>query len=70
MWFVVALALFAQPNETIADIQVHGNLVTTDDELRQHLQKLLAAYKVPRSIEFRAELPKGPTGKVQRRLLK
>lgn len=34
-WLVLGLMLFAQPRETIADIQVHGNLVTTDEELRQ-----------------------------------
>ena len=42
----------------------------TEDELLQHCRSVLAAYKVPRSIEFRTELPKGPTGKVMRRLLK
>ena len=33
-------------------------------------RSVLAAYKVPKNIFFRADLPKGPTGKVQRRLLK
>ena len=40
------------------------------DELLVHCRAALAPYKVPRSIEFRAELPKGPTGKVLRRMLK
>ena len=35
MWLVLALILFTQPRETIAEIQVHGNLVTTDEELRR-----------------------------------
>jgi long-chain acyl-CoA synthetase len=30
----------------------------------------LAAYKVPRSVEFRASLPKTPVGKILRRALK
>ena len=30
----------------------------------------LAAYKVPRSIEFRATLPRTETGKLQKRLLR
>jgi len=34
MWFVLALVLFTQARETITEIQVHGNLVTSDDELR------------------------------------
>lgn len=42
----------------------------TEDQLLQHCRGALAAYKVPRSVEFRTELPKGPTGKVMRRLLK
>ena len=42
----------------------------TEDELLQHCRANLAAYKVPKVVEFRTELPKGPTGKVLRRLLK
>ncbi|MGD0092616.1 MAG: AMP-binding protein [Planctomycetota bacterium] len=42
----------------------------TEEQLLQHCRGLLAAYKVPRALEFRTELPKGPTGKVLRRLLK
>ncbi|HEY3324592.1 MAG TPA: AMP-binding protein [Planctomycetota bacterium] len=42
----------------------------SEDELLSHCRGALAAYKVPRTIEFRNELPKGPTGKVLRRLLK
>ena len=30
----------------------------------------LASYKVPRSIEFRSELPRTETGKLQKRLLR
>lgn len=41
----------------------------TADELLEHCRKLLPVYKVPRAVEFRKELPKGPTGKVIRRLL-
>ena len=34
--------------------------------LREHCRKQLATYKYPRWIEFRAELPKTATGKIQR----
>jgi benzoate-CoA ligase family protein len=34
--------------------------------LREHCRKQLAAFKYPRWIEFCAELPKTPTGKIQR----
>ena len=40
------------------------------DDLLAHCRSALAAYKLPKGIEFRAELPKGPTGKVLRRFLK
>ena len=42
----------------------------TEDQLLLHCRERLALYKVPKSIEFRTELPKGPTGKVLRRSLK
>jgi long-chain acyl-CoA synthetase len=43
---------------------------TGSEELRQWAAGHLAAYKVPESFVFLPELPKGPTGKVQRRTLK
>jgi benzoate-CoA ligase len=36
------------------------------DELQQHVKHLLAPYKYPRWIEFKSELPKTATGKIQR----
>jgi len=36
------------------------------EELRQHVKGRLAPYKYPRWIEFVRELPKTPTGKIQR----
>jgi 2-aminobenzoate-CoA ligase len=38
--------------------------------LQDHVKALIAPYKYPRSIRFREELPKTPTGKVQRFKLK
>ena len=34
--------------------------------LQNHVKQQLAAYKYPRWIEFRTELPKTATGKIQR----
>ncbi len=50
-------------------------VVTTDksltaEELRQYCRTQLTAYKVPRYIEFRDELPKSNVGKILRRELK
>jgi acyl-CoA synthetase (AMP-forming)/AMP-acid ligase II len=36
------------------------------DELRAHARDSLAAFKVPDTIHFLDEIPKTPTGKVQR----
>ena len=40
------------------------------DELMAHAREHLAAYKCPRSIDFERELPRLPTGKLYKRLLK
>jgi long-chain acyl-CoA synthetase len=39
------------------------------EELRQHCKQRLAEYKVPSDVEFIDELPKGPTGKILKRVL-
>lgn len=39
-------------------------------QLQEFLKEYLAAYKIPRLFEFVAELPKSPTGKVLKKLLK
>ena len=36
------------------------------DELKNHVRSRLAKYKFPRWVEFVDELPKTPTGKIQR----
>jgi long-chain acyl-CoA synthetase len=45
-----------------------------DDALREdlsaHCRAALAGYKVPKSIEFRSDLPRTATGKLQKRLLR
>ncbi len=42
----------------------------TDADLREYCAESLAAHKVPRTIEFRTDLPKTATGKIQRQKLK
>jgi long-chain acyl-CoA synthetase len=41
----------------------------SEHELIQYLRERLAAYKIPKFIEFRAELPKNTTGKILKRIL-
>ncbi len=40
------------------------------DELRLHVRHRLSAHAYPREIAFVAELPKTPSGKIQRFLLR
>ena len=42
----------------------------TEAELREFCRERLTAYKVPRNIEFRDELPKTNVGKILRRQLR
>lgn len=42
----------------------------TVDEIRDHCRENLAAYKVPKLVEFRDELPKSAVGKILRRALR
>jgi long-chain acyl-CoA synthetase len=42
----------------------------TEQEIIEYCKTKLAAYKVPKMIEFRQELPKSTVGKVLRRVLK
>lgn len=39
---------------------------TTETELRSHCLKLLGEFKTPKLIRFLEDLPKGPSGKIQR----
>jgi long-chain acyl-CoA synthetase len=63
------------PNSERGDDTVKAYLVlkpgesATADEIRAFCKGQLAAYKVPREVEFRAELPKTTVGKVLRRQL-
>jgi len=46
-----------------------GRKLTAEDVIA-HCKERLAAYKYPRTVEFVAELPKGPTGKILKRELR
>ncbi len=42
----------------------------TEEEIIIHVNKYLAGYKAPKSVEFRSEFPKGGTGKILKQELK
>jgi long-chain acyl-CoA synthetase len=52
-----------------AYIVLKPGMQLTVDEVRAFCRGQLAPYKVPREVEFRAELPKTIVGKVLRRTL-
>jgi long-chain acyl-CoA synthetase len=54
----------------VAFIALRPGMLATERDVLDHTQVLLADYKVPERIFFRAELPKGITGKVDRRVLR
>jgi acyl-CoA synthetase (AMP-forming)/AMP-acid ligase II len=68
----VQLALtFALPHEKLGEevaaaVVVREGKSVTDRELREFASKRLAHYKVPHKFVFVKELPRGPTGKLQR----
>jgi long-chain acyl-CoA synthetase len=56
--------------ETVVAYVVRKDPSLTADELREFCRENLTAYKVPKRIEFRENLPKTNVGKVLRRMLK
>jgi acyl-CoA synthetase (AMP-forming)/AMP-acid ligase II/acyl carrier protein len=62
---------FAVPNPTLGEdvaaaVVLHDGCTPSMQELRQFAASHLVDFKVPRQIIFVAEIPKGPTGKIQR----
>jgi long-chain acyl-CoA synthetase len=70
--------VFGVPNEEFGEevkaaIELAPGHVPSDalaEELIAHCRRQLAGYKAPRSIDFEAQLPRAPTGKLMKRLLR
>lgn len=61
----------AYRGETVkAFVSLKPNASASPEELVAFAREQLAAYKVPRTVEILAELPKTPTGKIQRHVLR
>lgn len=56
--------------EVVKAVVVKKDPNLTDKDVIEHAKKSLTAYKVPRHVEFRTELPKTNVGKVLRRALR
>ncbi len=52
--------------EVAAAVVLKKDLQLTEQELKEFLSKILAPYKIPQTIVFLEEIPKGNTGKLQR----
>ena len=68
---VAEAATFAVPHPTLGEevaaaIVLRPDAAVTPKDIRQFAMRRIAAFKVPRQVFVVAEIPKGPTGKVQR----
>jgi long-chain acyl-CoA synthetase len=57
-------------SEAVKLLIVKRNPELTEAQVRDHCKTNLAGYKLPKVIEFRADLPKTPVGKILRRELR
>ena len=55
--------------EVKAYVELKPGMTASEDELIAYAKERLAAYKYPRSVEFRSQLPKGATGKIAKNSL-
>ncbi len=59
-----------ETGEVVVAFVVKQDPALTEDEIRTHCRKTLTAYKIPRIVVFRADLPKSNVGKVLRKDLR
>jgi acyl-CoA synthetase (AMP-forming)/AMP-acid ligase II len=61
----------AYRGETVkAVIVLKEGMTATESEIIEYCRPLMAAYKVPRIVEFRTSLPKTNVGKILRRAIR
>jgi long-chain acyl-CoA synthetase len=60
----------AKSGEAVRAYVVPRQAALTAEQVRAHCRQFLTDYKIPRSVEFRHDLPKTPVGKILRKDLK
>ncbi|MCZ6489600.1 MAG: acyl--CoA ligase [Acidobacteria bacterium] len=68
---VLQAVTFAMPHDKLGEdvaaaLILHPGAAATEKEIREFVAQRLAGFKVPRRVLFLGEIPKGPTGKLQR----
>ncbi|MGZ4271467.1 MAG: long-chain-fatty-acid--CoA ligase [Solirubrobacteraceae bacterium] len=71
---VAAAAVVGVPDERLGEevkayVETKPGTTATEQEVIDFMRTRVAAYKYPRMVEFRSELPKGPTGKILKKEL-
>jgi long-chain acyl-CoA synthetase len=64
---VIGLPHASLGEEVGAAVALKPGAATTAEELRDYVKGQVAAYKYPRHVWIMDALPKGPTGKIQKR---
>jgi fatty-acyl-CoA synthase len=72
---VLECAVIAVPDDKWGEVPkafvvLRDGAVCEPEDLRRHCKAMLAGYKVPASVKIVASLPKGGTGKIQKKLLR
>jgi long-chain acyl-CoA synthetase len=72
---VLEAAVIGKPDErlgeeVVAVVALREGASVSADDIIAYCRERLAAYKYPREIRFRAELPKGPSGKILKAALR
>ncbi len=72
---VAEAAVVGVPHDLLGEdikayVELKKGATATEAELINYVKERLAAYKYPRTVEFRNELPKGATGKILKESLK
>jgi fatty-acyl-CoA synthase len=72
---VLECAVIAVPDEKWGEVPkalvvLRPGQTATEAEVSDHCRNHLAGFKVPKSVEFFASLPKGGTGKILKKVLR